>query len=82
MVLLSYVFSGKSSKSAKVVNALSWSWSFRSSHSHRDAHGASNATSPGKHCRTLEKLFAEEQKLYKQVKVNMLLQLVLHLSFR
>ncbi|KAG6509492.1 protein ALTERED PHOSPHATE STARVATION RESPONSE 1-like [Zingiber officinale] len=59
---------GKNSKSAKVVNALSWSWSFRSSHSHRDAHGASNASSPGKHCTTLERLFAEEQKLYKQVK--------------
>ncbi|XP_074582353.1 protein ALTERED PHOSPHATE STARVATION RESPONSE 1-like [Curcuma longa] len=59
---------GKSSKSAKVVSALSWSWSFRSSHSHRDAHGVSNASSPGKHCTTLEKIFAEEQKLYKQVK--------------
>ncbi|WOL12224.1 hypothetical protein Cni_G20990 [Canna indica] len=59
---------GKSSKSAKVVNALSWSWSFRSSHSNRDAQDASNTSRHGNHCTTLENLFAEEQKLYKQVK--------------
>ncbi|CAL9130231.1 unnamed protein product [Musa textilis] len=59
---------GKSSKSAKVVNALTWSWSFRSSHSNRDAQGAINASRHGNHCTTLEKLFAEEQRLYKQVK--------------
>ncbi|CAL9090718.1 unnamed protein product [Musa acuminata var. zebrina] len=59
---------GKSSKSAKVVNALTWSWSFRSSHSNKDAQDAINASRHGNHCTTLEKLFAEEQRLYKQVK--------------
>ncbi|WOL17789.1 hypothetical protein Cni_G26582 [Canna indica] len=59
---------GKKEKSAKVVNALSWNWSFKSSHSNREDHDANSSTRPGTHCTTLEKIFAEEQKLYKQVK--------------
>ncbi|XP_008812622.3 protein ALTERED PHOSPHATE STARVATION RESPONSE 1 [Phoenix dactylifera] len=61
---------GKSLKSAKVFNALSWSWSSRPPQSNRGAYvqEASDACRPQNHCMTLEKLYAEEQKLYKAVK--------------
>ncbi|CAL9043401.1 protein ALTERED PHOSPHATE STARVATION RESPONSE 1-like [Musa acuminata AAA Group] len=59
---------GRSSTSAKVVNVLSWNWSFKSTHSNRDAQDENSASRPSNHCTTLEKLFAEEQKLYKLVK--------------
>ncbi|XP_074557006.1 protein ALTERED PHOSPHATE STARVATION RESPONSE 1-like [Curcuma longa] len=59
---------GKSFKSAKVVHVLSWSWSFRSSHSNRDTQDVNNSSMPGTHCTTLEKILVEEQKLYDQVK--------------
>ncbi|KAG6472224.1 nitrate regulatory gene2 protein-like [Zingiber officinale] len=59
---------GKSFKCTEVVDVLSWSWSFRSSHSNRDTQEANNSSMPGTHCTTLEKILVEEQKLYDQVK--------------
>ncbi|XP_042448540.1 protein ALTERED PHOSPHATE STARVATION RESPONSE 1-like [Zingiber officinale] len=59
---------GKSFKSAKVVHVLSWSWSFRSSHSNRDSQDVNNSSMSATHCTTLEKILSEEQKLYNQVK--------------
>ncbi|KAG6470397.1 hypothetical protein ZIOFF_071466 [Zingiber officinale] len=59
---------GKSCKSAKVVHVLSWSWSFRSSHSNRDTQDVNNSSMSATHCTTLEKILSEEQKLYNQVK--------------
>ncbi|KAJ0975716.1 hypothetical protein J5N97_017681 [Dioscorea zingiberensis] len=61
---------GKRSKSAKVFNALSWSWSSKSLQSCRDGHfgGTGDTCRPGNHCTTLEKIYAEEQRLYKEVK--------------
>ncbi|KAK3200603.1 hypothetical protein Dsin_024018 [Dipteronia sinensis] len=63
----------KRSNSAKVFSALSWSWSFKSlQSSHGDGAtgfcGSSEPCKPGAHCITLEKLYAAEQKLYKEVK--------------
>ncbi|XP_072955174.1 protein ALTERED PHOSPHATE STARVATION RESPONSE 1 [Typha angustifolia] len=63
---------GKSSKSAKVFNTLSWNWSARSPQSNRDP-SFQNPTDTGRsgnHCTTLEKLYIEEQKLYKEVKAE------------
>ncbi|XP_057971351.1 protein ALTERED PHOSPHATE STARVATION RESPONSE 1 isoform X2 [Malania oleifera] len=61
----------KRCNSAKVFSALSWTWSSKSLQFTRDAidHGdPSEPCRPGAHCVTLEKLYAEEQKLYKEVK--------------
>ncbi|TXG48073.1 hypothetical protein EZV62_027367 [Acer yangbiense] len=63
----------KRSNSAKVFSALSWSWSFKSlQSSHGDGAtdfcGSSEPCKPGAHSITLEKLYAAEQKLYKEVK--------------
>ncbi|KAF8413520.1 hypothetical protein HHK36_001511 [Tetracentron sinense] len=61
----------KRGKSAKVFSALSWSWSSKSLQSSRDGvefHGPSEPCRPGSHCITLDKLYAEEQRLYKEVK--------------
>ncbi|EPS73604.1 hypothetical protein M569_01157, partial [Genlisea aurea] len=61
----------KRSNSAKVFSALSWSWSFRSLQSTRetgDLSGACEPCKPGAHCLTLQKLYSEEQKLYKNIK--------------
>ncbi|KAK8606232.1 hypothetical protein V6N13_102986 [Hibiscus sabdariffa] len=60
----------KRSNSAKVFSALSWSWSSKSLHFARDAVqcGSNEPCKPGAHCITLDKLYAAEQKLYKEVK--------------
>ncbi|KAK8518607.1 hypothetical protein V6N13_018111 [Hibiscus sabdariffa] len=60
----------KRSNSAKVFSALSWSWSSKSLHFARDAVqcGSNEPCKPGAHCVTLDKLYAAEQKLYKEVK--------------
>ncbi|KAI8000287.1 Nitrate regulatory gene2 protein [Camellia lanceoleosa] len=57
--------------SAKVFNALTWSWSSKSLQCTRSAAefcGPSEPCRPGAHCITLEKLYAQEQRLYKDVK--------------
>ncbi|GMI74365.1 hypothetical protein like AT2G34670 [Hibiscus trionum] len=60
----------KRSNSAKVFSALSWSWSSKSLQFARDAIqcGSNEPCKPGAHCITLDKLYAAEQKLYKEVK--------------
>lgn len=61
----------KRCNSAKVFNALSWSWSSRSLQITRDVVEScdlSDPCRPGAHCITLEKLYVEEQRLYKEVK--------------
>ncbi|KAL3643738.1 hypothetical protein CASFOL_014553 [Castilleja foliolosa] len=61
----------KRSNSAKVFSALAWSWSSRSlQHTKEtgDFHGSNDPCKPGAHCITLQKLYTEEQKLYKDVK--------------
>ncbi|CAA6668088.1 unnamed protein product [Spirodela intermedia] len=58
-------------KSAKVFSTLSWRWSLRSLPSGGPdcpPGAAINARQPGRHSTTLDRLFAEEQKLYKEVK--------------
>jgi len=61
---------GKNSKSAKVFSTLSWSWSFKSQQSNSESSilNSSDASGYGYHGKTLEKLYDEEQKLYKLVK--------------
>uniref|UniRef100_A0A0E0JKH7 DUF632 domain-containing protein n=1 Tax=Oryza punctata TaxID=4537 RepID=A0A0E0JKH7_ORYPU len=60
---------GKNSKSAKVFSTLSWSWSFKSAQANRQSSmHSSDASGYGYHGKTLEKLYEEEQKLYKLVK--------------
>lgn len=60
----------KRSSSTKVFSALSWSWSSKSLLNTRDSveHGSSEPCRPGAHCITLDRLYAAEQKLYKEVK--------------
>eukprot|EP00268_Persea_americana_P058772 TRINITY_DN7150_c0_g1_i3.p1 TRINITY_DN7150_c0_g1~~TRINITY_DN7150_c0_g1_i3.p1 ORF type:complete len:657 (+),score=186.57 TRINITY_DN7150_c0_g1_i3:1045-3015(+) len=61
----------KSCKSAKVFSALSWSWSSKSLLSNRDSFEvdvASEASKLGGLSRTLEKLYAEERRLYEEIK--------------
>ncbi|KAG6419376.1 hypothetical protein SASPL_121596 [Salvia splendens] len=61
----------KRSNSAKVFSALNWSWSSKSLQSTRETgymFGSGEPCKPGAHCVTLEKLYSEEQKLYKDVK--------------
>ncbi|GFP81219.1 hypothetical protein PHJA_000265200 [Phtheirospermum japonicum] len=61
----------KRSNSAKVFSALTWSWSSRSLQPTKetgDFHGSNDPCKPGAHCITLQKLYTEEQKLYKDVK--------------
>uniref|UniRef100_A0ACD5VPA1 Uncharacterized protein n=1 Tax=Avena sativa TaxID=4498 RepID=A0ACD5VPA1_AVESA len=57
---------GKNPKSAKVFSTLSWSWSFKSMQANRES--SSDAGGYGYHGKTLDKLYNEEQKLYKLVK--------------
>ncbi|CAL4975583.1 unnamed protein product [Urochloa decumbens] len=61
---------GRGSKSAKVFSTLSWSWSFKSQHTNSGSSilNSSDASGYGYHGKTLEKLYDEEQKLYKLVK--------------
>ncbi|KAL5220161.1 hypothetical protein ABZP36_024874 [Zizania latifolia] len=61
---------GKNSKSAKVFSTLSWSWSFKSAQANRGSSvlRCSDASGYGYHGKTLEKLYEQEQKLYKLVK--------------
>jgi hypothetical protein len=62
---------GKKSKSAKVFSTLSWSWSFKSQQANSESTVLnSSASGYGYHGKTLEKLYEEEQKLYKLIKVN------------
>ncbi|KAM7500505.1 hypothetical protein LguiA_024919 [Lonicera macranthoides] len=62
----------KRSSSAKVFNVLTWSWSSKTLHFTREvveiSSGPSEPCRLGAHCITLGKLYAEEQKLYKEVK--------------
>lgn len=63
---------GKNSRSAKVFSTLSWSWSFKSQQSNSESSvlNSNDASGYGYHGKTLEKIYDEEQKLYKLVKVN------------
>lgn len=66
-------FTGRRSSSAKVFSALTWGWSSKSLLSNReigDIAGSGQPCKPGAHCVTLERIYSEEQKLYKDVKVN------------
>ncbi|KAA8519398.1 hypothetical protein F0562_013654 [Nyssa sinensis] len=61
----------RTSNSAKVFNALTWNWSSKSLQFTRDVVESCGPREPcglGAHCITLEKLFAEEQRLYKEIK--------------
>lgn len=72
IMLFIFPVAGKNSKSAKVFSTLSWSWSFKSQHANSESSvlNSSDASGYGYHGKTLEKLYDEEQKLYKLVKVN------------
>jgi hypothetical protein len=59
---------GKNSKSSKVFSTLSWSWSFKSMQANKES--SSDAGGYGYHGKTLDKIYDEEQKLYKLVKVR------------
>ncbi|XP_027088332.1 protein ALTERED PHOSPHATE STARVATION RESPONSE 1 isoform X1 [Coffea arabica] len=68
----------KRSNSAKVFNALTWSWSSKSLQSTRDAGdtcGPSDPCKPGAHCVTLAKLYDAERKLHREVKEEELTKL-------
>ncbi|XP_027184624.1 nitrate regulatory gene2 protein isoform X2 [Coffea eugenioides] len=68
----------KRSNSAKVFNALTWSWSSKSLQSTRDAGdtcGPSDPCKPGAHCVTLAKLYDAEWKLHREVKEEELTKL-------
>ncbi|CAA2980181.1 Hypothetical predicted protein [Olea europaea subsp. europaea] len=59
------------SSSAKVFSSLTWSWhakSFRSTRDTGEVYISGEPCKPGAHCITLQKLYVEEQKLYKAVK--------------
>ncbi|KAK6917094.1 protein of unknown function DUF632, partial [Dillenia turbinata] len=61
----------KRSNSAKVFTALSWTWSSKSLQFARDIVelcGPAEPCRPGAHCITIDKLYAHEQRLYKEVK--------------
>jgi len=69
------LLTGKSSKSAKVFSALSWNWSLKSPQSSKEGAYSQEERDVGRstsHCTTLEKLYAKEQRLYKEVKVTVL----------
>ncbi|KAK6150132.1 hypothetical protein DH2020_017657 [Rehmannia glutinosa] len=66
-----FLYHRKRSNSAKVFSALTWSWSSRSLQCTKemgDLHGSGEPCKPGAHCITLQKIYSEEQKLYKDVK--------------
>ncbi|KAK9169391.1 hypothetical protein Syun_001531 [Stephania yunnanensis] len=61
----------KNGKSAKVFSAFSWSRSSKSLNSNKNAayfHESTEISKPGAHGITLDKLYAEEERLYKEVK--------------
>lgn len=61
----------KGNNSARILSSLSWSWSSRSMHLTRDTVDSGSPFEPcksGAHCITLEKLYDEEEILYKAVK--------------
>ncbi|POO04118.1 hypothetical protein TorRG33x02_004220 [Trema orientale] len=61
----------KRCNTAKVFSALSWSWSSKSLQFTRDSadsNSSSEPCRPGAHCITIKKLYDEEQKLYREVK--------------
>ncbi|XAR72528.1 hypothetical protein NMG60_11019200 [Bertholletia excelsa] len=62
---------GHNSNSGKVFNALTWSWSSKSLQYTTSATKCCDSTEPcrpGAHCLTLGKVYAEEQRLYKDIK--------------
>ena len=74
-------YTGSRCSSAKVFNALTWSWSSKSLQCTRSAAefcGPSEPCQPGAHSITLEKLYVEEQRLYKDIKVLLVLMKCLH----
>ncbi|KAF9598026.1 hypothetical protein IFM89_023712 [Coptis chinensis] len=67
----------KRCKSSKVLVALSWSWSSRALHSSKDVidfNESGEPSKPGAYGVTLDKIYAEEEKLYKEVKVLAILR--------
>lgn len=52
-----------------MFSALSWSCSSKSLHVTRESVDPSDPSRPGAHFVTLEKLYVEEQKLYRHLKV-------------
>ena len=76
-------FTGIRCSSANVFNALTWSWSSKSLQCTRSAAefcGPSEPCRLGAHSITLEKLYVEEQRLYKDIKVCVVLMKWLHKS--
>lgn len=72
--LITVYLTGDGGNSAKVFSALSWNWSSKSLQFKPDVaamHDLGEPCAPGAHCVTLAKLYAAEQKLYKDVKVKM-----------
>ena len=71
LLIITVSFTGKNS--AKVFSALSWNWSSKSLQVTKEAVELSGSSEPcrvGAHCITLKKLYAAEQKLYKEMKVR------------
>ncbi|PIA25095.1 hypothetical protein AQUCO_12500008v1 [Aquilegia coerulea] len=61
----------KTSKSSKVFSALSWSWSSRALNSSKDFsefYEPGEPCKPGAHGMTLERIYTDEERLFKEVK--------------
>ncbi|KAF5180975.1 Nitrate regulatory gene2 protein [Thalictrum thalictroides] len=61
----------KTSKSSKVFSALSWSWSSRALNSSKDSlecYEPGEPCKPGAHGMTLERIYTDEERLFKEVK--------------
>ncbi|XP_074296269.1 protein ALTERED PHOSPHATE STARVATION RESPONSE 1-like [Silene latifolia] len=59
---------GKGNNSTRSLNSLSWNWSSKTPHLTQDEQALIEPCKAGAHCITLEKLYAEEQILYKAVR--------------
>ncbi|KAH9610907.1 hypothetical protein KSS87_017059 [Heliosperma pusillum] len=59
---------GKGNNSTRALNSLSWNWSSKSPNLTQDEQTLIEPCKAGAHCITLEKLYAEEQILYKAVR--------------
>lgn len=71
---------GKRSNSPKVFSSLSWNWSSKPLQFTQGAFGMcgpSEPCRPGAHCITLSKLYAAEQRLYKELKVRIIFDTLL-----
>lgn len=69
--IITVSFTGKNS--AKVFSSLSWNWSSKSLQVTKEdveLYGSSEPCRVGAHCITLKKLYAAEQRLYKEMKVR------------